>query len=191
MRVLIPVAVFLALVAGAFGYCREFGMDLTIDTGGGGDFVINYVSTDPDYCQENTNEDIVAEYQGSGGSVGNCVISEPDVGVIVVSYSVDFDDIEDTDDYGVFGFFPDVDYTITLTREDTSYVYQNSIFIDVDNYDVYNDFTYNYKVVCPYSVISTNGNISPGNSKEVNWSYTFFELVEAKTTDLMITYGSQ
>lgn len=189
MRVSITIIVSLILAVSAFAYCREYSMDLIIGSGGGC-FSIVYESTDPDYCDENTLDDIEDEYDGSGADVKNCEINEPEVGVIVVSYELDFDDIEDTDDYGVFGFFPDIDYTITLT-EDTNYEYQNSIYRDFQNYDVYRNYKYDYTVVCPSNVVSTNGQISPSNPKEVTWNCTFYEIVENGTTNLNVTYTNQ
>lgn len=164
-------------------------MDLIIGSDGGGYFFIEYESTDPDYCDENTCEDIENEYDGSGCDVENCNVDEPKIGVIVVSYNLNFDDIEDTDDFGVFGFFPDIDYTISLT-EGTDYEYQNSIYTDVQNHDVYRDYIYDYTVVCPSNVVSTNGQISPSNPMEVTWNYTFYELVENGTTTMTVTYAS-
>jgi hypothetical protein len=190
MRVSVAIVVSLVLAVSAFAYCREYSMDLIIGPDGGGYFFIEYESTDPDYCDENTCGDIENEYDGSGCNVENCEVDEPEVGVIVVSYKLNFDDIEDTDDYGVFGFFPDIDYTITLT-EGTDYVYQNSIYTDVRNYDVYRNYKYNYTVVCPSNVVSTNGQISASNPKVVRWSYTFYELVENGTTNLNVTYVNQ
>jgi hypothetical protein len=190
MRVSIAIIVSLILAASAFAYCREYSMDLIIGSGGDGCFSIEYESTDPDYCEENTCGEIEDEYYNSGGDVKNCEVNEPEVGVVVISYELDFDDIEDTDDYGVFGFFPDVDYTITLTQN-TNDVYQNNIYTDVQNYDVYRKYVYDYTVICPFNVISTNGQISPSNPKEVTWSYTFYELVDNGTTNMTVTYASQ
>lgn len=187
MRVLTGAAVFLVFVAGAFGYCREFSMNLTIDSAGGGNFAIEYDSTDPEYCDEGDNPDIVAEYQGSGGNVSNIVIMEPQLGKIEVSYNLDFDDIADTDDYGVFGFFSDIDYTLTLDLN-TVYEFTNSIFTDVTNYEIYERYTYTFHVTCPYDVISSNGDAT--SPRTVSWSYSFYDLVDNGTTDLTITYAA-
>lgn len=187
MKVLIGATVFLVCVAGAFGHCLEFSMGLIIDTGGGGDFVIEYDSTDPEYCNEDDHPDIVAEYRGSGGNVSNIVIEEPQLGKIEVSYNLDFDDIADTDDFGVFGFFSDIDQTLTLTQN-TNYNYRNSITVNGPNYEVYKKFTYTFHVTCPYDVISTNG--TETSPRTISWSYSFYDLVENGTTDLTITYAA-
>ena len=188
MRVLITVAVFLVFVAGAFGYCREFSMDLIIHTGGGGDFAIEYDSTDPEYCDEGDSGDIVAEYQGSGGDVENIVIETPRTGIIEVSYDVSFDDIEDTKGYGVFGFFSDIEYELELDGNG-DYEFSNKIVTDVTNYEIYRKYVYSFIVTCPYEVLSTNG--TQVNSTTVSWTYSFYELVANGTTYLTITYDSE
>ena len=184
MRTLIGATVFLVFVAGAFGYCTEFNIGLTIGSGGGGDFSIEYDTTDPEYCNETTDPPIVAEYEGSGGNISNIVIT---AGAIEVSYDLEFDDIEDTADYGVFGFYSDIDYTLTLDLN-TDYEFKNSIFTDVENDDVYRRYTYTFHVTCPYDVISSNGDAT--SPRTVSWSYSFYELVENGTTDLTITYAA-
>jgi|GEM_PF-1772947 len=190
MRALITSAVFLVLAAGAFGYCEEFSMGLTIGSDGGGDFKIIYDSTDPDYCSENTGADIVSEYVGSGGNVNNIIITMygPNTERVEVSYDVEFDDIEDTDDYGVFGFFPDIDYTLTLDSND-SCEFTNSIFTDIENDNDYKEYTYTFHVNCPYTVDSTNGTETGPCS--VSWNYSLYELVANGTTELTITYTAR
>ena len=190
MRALITSAVFLVFVAGAFGYCEEFNMGLTIGSDGGGDFTIVYDSTDPDYCSEDRGADILSEYVGSGGNVNNIVITTYGISSdrVEVSYDLEFDDIADTGDYGVFGFFPDIDYTLTLDLN-TNYDFKNCIFTDVENDDVYRRYTYTFNVTCPYDVISTNG--TETSPRTVSWSYSFYELVENGTTDLTITYAAE
>ncbi|UCE26464.1 MAG: hypothetical protein JSW52_08930 [Candidatus Coatesbacteria bacterium] len=191
MRAIIVVAVFLAFVAGAFGYCEEFSMDLIVDSGGGADFSIEYDSTDPEYCNENTGTDICDEYEGSGGDVENVVITTHGAGPdrVEVSYDVDFDGVEDTGDYGVFGMFSDIDYTLTLDQG-TDNEFKISIYTDIPNNDDYKQYMYDFKVICPSQVLSTNGETSPADPREVTWpTYgTLYTLVENGTTDLTITY---
>jgi hypothetical protein len=193
MKGLITSVVFLVVVAGAFGYCEEFNMDLTISSGGSGDFEIKYDSTDPAYCSEDTGADIVSEYVGSGGDLDDIVVTAygPSANRVEVSYDVTFDSIEGTDvtdDYGVFGFFPDIDYTIDLT-ENENYDYRNSITAKCPNDDDYKEYMYTFNVTCPNRIVSTNGNET--NSYSVYWEYSLYELVDNGTTDLTITYASE
>jgi hypothetical protein len=168
-------------------------MVLTIDSDTGGDFEITYDSTDPDYCSEDTGADIVSEYVGSGGDLDNIVITTygPSTSRIKVSYDVTFDSIEGTDvtdDYGIFGFFPDIDYTLTLDQN-TNYEFTNSIFTDITNDEDYRKYTYTFNVTCPNIVVSTNGN--ENNAYSVSWDFSLYELVDNGTTDLTITYAGE
>jgi len=127
-----------------------------------------------------TEAEIIASYGGSNLVVHDVVVTaedESDEYYADVTYEIDFEDVADLNDYGIFAA-EDVFYqTFYLNDQgDTmSFMQTISFTMDVGDTADLEDYKFEYELACPYDVTDTNGTLS-SDGEAVTWSYTLSDL---------------
>jgi hypothetical protein len=195
---LAAVAVALAALAGCINYDQE----LTLNVDGSGTVKVRYdregetkregdEESDADLIGAPklsfTEEEIMAEYEGSAVTVRDIVISETDAGVPEATYYIDFKNITDLNGYGIFALEGDkLKQTFSLSKSDDTEVFKQLVQLkmDVKNPSQLSGFTFTYVFNSPDEIVETNGTVT-GNT--VKWEYTLDKLINTDT-EMTVTY---
>ena len=140
-----------------------------------------------------TEAEIVASYGGS-----NLAVRDVDVDVIAedesdeyyasVNYAIDFDDVADLNDYGVFAVRDMFYQTFYLNDlgDKVSFMQTISFTKDVGDTTDLEDYEFEYELACPFDVTDTNGTLSR-DGEAVTWSYTLSDLIN-NDVDMTATF---
>lgn len=139
-----------------------------------------------------TEAEIVASYGGSNLVVRDVVVTaedESDEFYASVEYTIDFDDVADLNDQGIFAA-KDVFYQTFYLNDlgdKVSFMQTISFTLDVGDTTDLEDYEFEYELVCPFDVTDTNGTLSR-DGEAVTWSYTLSDLIN-NDADMTATFG--
>jgi|GEM_PF-665409 len=174
--------------------CISYDQKITLNADGSGTVIVHYTSDDPEGNSGTpvlplTEEEIIAEYNGSNLVVHN-VVTDPDDDEYYagVTYQIDFDNVTDLNDYGIFAVEDKLTQTFYLSDlgDSISFMQTTTLTMDVEDTSTLDAYGFDYKLVCPGNVTETNGNLSV-DGLTVYWSYTLPELIN-NPVDMTVTY---
>lgn len=139
-----------------------------------------------------TEAEIAASYGGSNLVVRDVDViaeDESDEYYASVEYTIDFDDVADLNDHGIFAA-EDVFYQTFYLNDlgdKVSFMQTISFTMDVGDTTDLEDYEFEYELVCPFDVTDTNGTLSR-DGEAVTWSYTLSDLAN-NDVDMTATFG--
>jgi hypothetical protein len=194
---LAALAIGLIIVAGCINYDQE----LTLKPDGSGTVYVRYDRTGGSTGEEGegsmdvsgapelsfTEEEIMAEYEGSNLTVRDITVGETDSGVPEASYYIDFESVGDLNGYGVFalkGGELTQTFSMDVAGDAVTFKQLVQLTMDVEDPSQLTDYKFTYKLNCPGEIVESNGEIT-GNT--VAWEYTLDKLINTDT-EMTVTY---
>ncbi|UCE27046.1 MAG: DUF4282 domain-containing protein [Candidatus Coatesbacteria bacterium] len=186
----VTLAVAVVFAAGCINYEQE----IYLNADGSGTVIVRYTSDDPEGNSGTpilpfTEDEIIAEYKGSNLVVRDVVPdADNDEYSAGVTYQIDFDDVTDLNDYGIFSVGDKLTQTFYLNDlgDTVSYMQTTSLTMDVEDTSMLDSYKFTYKLICPADVTETNGTLS-ADGRTVAWLYTLPELIN-NAVDMTATY---
>jgi hypothetical protein len=175
--------------------CMQYDQWMFLYSDGSGTVRVNYTGggfegADGTSVLPFTEAEIAASYGGSNLTVRDVVVeAETDEYYANVTYEIDFDDVADLNDYGIFAVRDKFYQTFYLNDLGDTVSFMQTISFKEDAEDMTDpgDYEFTYELVCPYDVTDTNGTLS-GDGEAVTWSYTLSDLVN-NDVDMTATFG--